>query len=143
MKSNNHIAKAEVSIHAPIEKVWLALTNPALIKKYMFDTTVESDWKEGSDITWKGEFNGKAYEDHGIIESVEPNRHLQYSHTSGSPDGSENGDTHMVDIQLTTVGNETHVALTQDNNADEKAIAESEKNWNMMLSTMKDLLEQN
>jgi hypothetical protein len=31
------------------------MTNPEIIKQYMFGTNVISDWKEGSPIVWKGE----------------------------------------------------------------------------------------
>jgi len=50
MITANNIAKAETTINASADKVWNALTDPALIKKYMFGTTVISDWKEGSKI---------------------------------------------------------------------------------------------
>ena len=142
MKPDNLVANAEISIHVPVTKVWHALTNPALIKKYMFGTTVTSDWHEGSEIMWEGEFNGKPYKDHGVIQKLVPNKHLQYSHTTGANGTSEAGDTHIVDIELTTIGNETHVALEQDHNANEKAREESEKNWNMMLESLKEMLEQ-
>lgn len=142
MKPNDLVANAEISIHAPVTKVWHALTNPALIKKYMFDTTVTSDWKEGSEISWKGEFNGNPYEDHGVIQKMEPNKHLVYTHIAGPKNGTVNG-AHLVDITLTSFGNETHVSLMQDNNSDEKARQESEKNWNSMLATLKELMESN
>jgi hypothetical protein len=29
----------------------------------MFGTTVNSEWREGAPITWKGDWKGKAYED--------------------------------------------------------------------------------
>ena len=35
------------------------LGNPDVIKKYMFGTTVVSDWKQGSEIVWKGEWKGR------------------------------------------------------------------------------------
>ncbi len=53
------IAKASISINASIAKVWDALTNPEVIKQYMFGTEIISDWKEGSPIIWKGEWQGK------------------------------------------------------------------------------------
>ena len=48
MISANNIAKAETTINASADKVWNALTDPGMIKKYMFGTTVISDWKEGN-----------------------------------------------------------------------------------------------
>ena len=43
MIAANHIAKAQKTINASVEKVWDALTNPEMIKKYMFGATVSSD----------------------------------------------------------------------------------------------------
>jgi uncharacterized protein YndB with AHSA1/START domain len=43
----NLIARAQIKIHASQNRVWEALVNPEQIKKYMFDTEVISDWKEG------------------------------------------------------------------------------------------------
>lgn len=54
------IAKASITINAPVAKVWEALVSPAMIKQYMFGTNVVTDWKEGSPIVWRGEWQGKA-----------------------------------------------------------------------------------
>ena len=101
----NVIARASVSVGAPVAKVWDALVNPQTIKQYMFGTTVVSDWKQGSPITWKGEWKGKAYEDKGTILKIQPRRLLQYSHysaLSGLPDTPENH--HTVTIELSEEG---------------------------------------
>jgi uncharacterized protein YndB with AHSA1/START domain len=45
MSLKKFIAKVEIDIVAPIEKVWEALTNPAMIHEYMFGTNVSSNWK--------------------------------------------------------------------------------------------------
>src|SRR5690242_4971014 len=112
------LAKAYTTINAPPAKVWDALVTPATIKKYMFGTDVTSDWKEGSKITWKGEWEGKSYEDHGKILQLKPGKKIQYSHFSpltGKPDIPEN--YHTVTVELSPKGNQTDVHLTQDNNA--------------------------
>ena len=143
MIATNNIAKAQTTINTTSDKVWDALTNPDIIRKYMFGTTVISDWKEGSKIVWKGEWEGKSYEDKGKILRLEPRRSLQYSHFSPTPgldDRPEN--YHIVTIDLTERDNQTAVTLTQDNNADEKAKDHSEKNWKMMLGSLKKLLEE-
>ncbi len=95
-------AKASTTINAPTARVWDALINPTSIKQYMFGTNVTSDWKKGSRILWKGEWEGKAYEDKGVILQIEAQRKLQYSHFSplaGLPDKPEN--YHTVTIELT------------------------------------------
>jgi uncharacterized protein YndB with AHSA1/START domain len=141
-KTVNLIARSSVTIDAPPEKVWDALVTPAAIKQYMFDTNVTSDWKEGSPITWKGEWQGKAYEDKGVIRQFKPNQALQYTHFSplaGLPDKPEN--YHTVSIQLSPDGNRTRVSLTQDNNPTEESRSHSEKNWQMMLDGLKKFVE--
>src|SRR5512136_2795733 len=95
------VAKQSVTINAPASKVWDALTNPAVIKRYMFGTNAISDWKEGSPIVFKGEWQGKTYEDKGMILRLEPQRLLQYSHfspLSGLPDVLEHYHTVTVDL---------------------------------------------
>ncbi len=136
------IAKASISINAPVGKVWDALTNPEVIKQYMFGTNVISDWKEGSPIVWKGVWQGKKYEDKGMILKLEQESLIQYSHfspLSGKPDLPEN--YHTVTVELVSDGAETTVSLSQDNNETEQAREHSEKNWKMMLDGLKKLLE--
>jgi uncharacterized protein YndB with AHSA1/START domain len=140
--TTNLIARSSITIDAPPAKVWNALVTPAAIKQYMFGTNVTSDWKEGSPITWKGEWQGKAYEDKGVIRQFKPNQALQYTHFSplaGLPDRPEN--YHTVSIQLSPDGNRTRVSLTQDNNPTEEARSHSEKNWKMMLDGLKKFVE--
>lgn len=140
--AENYIAKASTKIRASQTDVWSALTDPEKIRQFMFGTNVTSDFKKGSPITWKGEWQGKAYEDKGTILDLDAPRLLRYSHFSplmGKPDRPEN--YHNVTIELKPDGPETNVTLTQDNNATEEAKAHSEKNWTMMLESLKKLLE--
>lgn len=139
---NKFVAKASIYIHASNKKVWDALVDPEQIKKYMFDTEVISEWKEGSPIVWKGVWQGKSYEDKGTILKIEPEHLLRYNHFSplmGKPDMTEN--YHNVTIEISGNKTETTVSLTQDNNETEQAREHSEKNWKMMLEQLKKLLE--
>jgi len=139
----NLIAKASINIDAPREDVWKALVSPKAIKQYMFGTTVVSDWREGGPIVWKGEWQGKSYEDKGVILQLNPERTIQYSHFSplaGVPDRPEN--YHTVTVELSGEGDRTHVALSQDKNASDEERAEAEKNWGMMLDGLKKFVEQ-
>src|SRR4051812_29479293 len=115
------VSKAEVTIGAPVARVWSGLVSPEIIKQYMFGADVVSDWKEGSPIVWKGEYQGKKYEDKGVILKLEPQRVLQYSHfspLSGQPDTPEN--YHIVTIELSERDASTVLSLSQDNNSSEE-----------------------
>jgi uncharacterized protein YndB with AHSA1/START domain len=140
--NKNLLAKASIKINVPIHKVWEALVTPAAIKHYMFGTDAVSDWKEGSPIFWRGEWQGKPYEDKGVILQFRPNRTLKYSHfspLSGMPDKPES--YHTVTIALSDEGMQTGIVLTQDNNDSEEEREHSEQNWGMMLGSMKKYLE--
>lgn len=136
------VAKASVKIKASNDKVWDALVNPEMIRQYMFGTEVVSDWKEGSPIIWKGIWNGKSYEDKGIILKYEMKKNLEFSHFSpltGIPDIPEN--YHKVTYRLSDEGDYTLVSLFQNNNATEKDREHSQKNWETVLTGLKKVLE--
>jgi uncharacterized protein YndB with AHSA1/START domain len=141
--SKDLVAEASTRIAASPETIWHALTDRDTIRKYMFGSNVESDWKEGSAITWQGEWEGRAYEDKGVVQKVQPERMLQYTHFSpltGLPDKPEN--YHTVTIELAEDGSETGVTLRQDGNATEEARDHSQKNWSMMLEGLKKVVEE-
>ncbi len=140
--TEKYVAKAAVSINAPVSKVWNALTNPDLIKQYLFGTHVTTDWKVGSPITYEGVWEGKAYKDKGKILQIEPNKLLVsmfWSALSGLPDVPENYQT--VHYELAPEGRGTKLTLTQDNNATQADADHSTQNWSMVLDGMKQLLE--
>ena len=139
---NSYVARATTTIDVPASKVWDALTKPELIKQYLFDTEVITDWRVGSPITYKGEWEGKAFEDKGKILKFEPEKSLVSTHwspLSGVPDTPEN--YHTVTYELTELNGQTEVTITQDNNATQEEADHSTQNWKTVLEGMKKLLE--
>jgi uncharacterized protein YndB with AHSA1/START domain len=138
----DHVATAEIEIDASPAKVWSALTDPEQIKEYMFGSQVVTDWKEGSRIVWKGEYEGKKYEDKGEIVEIEPERRLKVTHFSpltGEEDRPEN--YHTVLYELEERGGKTGVSLSQDNNSTKEAAEHSQANWEKMLAGLKQVVE--
>ena len=60
---------------------------------------------------------------------------------TGEEDIPEN--YHHVSITLADDGDATRVTLTQDGNSSEEAREHSQKNWEMMLSSLKKFVESN
>jgi uncharacterized protein YndB with AHSA1/START domain len=138
----NLIAEAQIDIAAPPSTVWNALTDPTLIAKYFFGSQVQTDWKPGSPIVWKGQFDGKSYEDRGTILDVEPNRLLRVTHfspMSGQPDEPEN--YHTLTYVLDEHAGNTRVSLSQDNNGTEAEARRATANWTTMLEGLKQTVE--
>jgi uncharacterized protein YndB with AHSA1/START domain len=136
------VAKSNVTIHADAAKVWDALTNPNLVKQYLFGAQAISEWKEGSRITYKGVWQGKPYEDKGVIKKIEPKKRLvstYWSALSGLPDSPENYST--VTYTLDEHNGETTITVTTDNIDTKESADHTESNWNSVLENMKKLLE--
>ena len=87
-------------------------------------------------------WEGKSYEDKGTILKVVSEKLLEstyWSSMAGLVDIPEN--YKKVVYKLEEKNGEILVTITQDNNANEEAKDHSEKNWGMVLSGLKKLLE--
>ena len=147
MQGSEHVQDfpvlASVTINAPTSKVWGALTNPELAKRYLFGTNVITDWKEGAEIRWKGTWEGKSYEDKGTILEIIPEKILKttyWSSIGGLPDKTEN--YKIVTYKLESSGSKTVLTLILENNPSEKEKQHLEQNWKMVLESIKKLVEQ-
>ena len=136
------IAKASINIKAPAWEVWKALTTPELIKQYFFGTEVVSDWKVGSSLQFKGEWEGKEYLDKGAILEIIPQKLFRYNYISsfsGLEDIPENYAN--ISYELSEENGETQLSILQDHVKDEEAKIHSEQNWMYILTELKKLLE--
>ena len=110
----------------------------------MFGAMVTSDWAVGSPIVWIGEWQGRAYEDKGIILQIVRERVLEFSYFSplaGAADLPEN--YHIVTVHLSSDGAQTRVSLRQDNNLTDEARERAERTWGVMLAGLKHFVEHN
>jgi len=136
------VATSEIEVAASAERVWQALTDPEQVAQYFLGSTVESSWKEGSPITWTGEWKGKPYEDKGEVKFVDKPHRLVVTHFSplaGEPDKPEN--YHHLSYELHESNGHTRIVFTQDNNPDEEAAKHSKENWDTMLAGLKKVVE--
>ena len=140
--NNNLTAKATVDIQAPPSAVWKALVTPETIKQYLFGTDTNTDWKPGSPITFTGSWEGKSYEDKGTIITNEKEKQLQYSYWSSFsslPDNPEN--YAIVTFDLQPQAQSTRLTVTQDRCTSEESRQHSGQNWNMVLKSIKEIVE--
>ncbi|MET3143711.1 UNVERIFIED_ORG: uncharacterized protein YndB with AHSA1/START domain [Arthrobacter sp. UYEF10] len=138
----NHVATSTITIEAPADRVWKVITDPAAVKEFMFGADLETDWTEGSPMAWRGEWEGKPYEDKGEILEVDPGRRLVHTHFSplgGQEDKPEN--YHTLTWTLEGQGGATTLTLSQDNNASEDAAEHSKGMWDMLVADVKKIAE--
>jgi len=133
-------ASVSITIQAPIAKIWDHLTRPELIKKYFFGTEIETDWKPGSPICFRGTWEGKAYEDKGKILEFRPQQRLAFlfwSSFSGFPDLPENYQTITYDLH----SEQGNTVLTIRQDCMDKMKEHCEKNWRTVLDGLKKQVE--
>jgi uncharacterized protein YndB with AHSA1/START domain len=77
---------ATVKILAPAGKVWLALTNPALVKQWQYSSDLLTTWEVGTSIVFRNEWNGQGFEQKGTVLEFTPTSRLKYSLFFPGPD---------------------------------------------------------
>jgi uncharacterized protein YndB with AHSA1/START domain len=133
---------SSITIDAPIEDVWKAVTTPALIKRWFFGVDTETDWQVGSPLVHRGEYQGKPYEDRGEILQFDPPKllvHTHWSDVSGKPNNPEH--YQEVSWALAQRNGATELTITERNLPSEEGKAVSEESWRMVLENLKNVLE--
>ena len=140
---HEYSASATISINASSSKVWEALIDPVQVKKYFFNTELQTTWEVGTPIYFKGEWEGKEYQDKGTVHEYLPLQKISYDYWSpfsGLVDTPEN--YQLITYSITS--EETGVLLTvsQSNLDSHDRVTTSVNNWNMVLNSLKVLVEE-
>lgn len=144
------IVQSEIVINASKSKVWDALVNPEKTKIYMFGCETVSDWEIGSELLWRGNYEGKEMVFvKGKIVAIELEKLLKYTVIdpfASYPDIPEN--YLNVTYELSEEGLQTTLTVVQDGF---ETAAEGEKRykdvynngegWNPILTQIKEVAE--
>ena len=129
----------QVYIRATPERLWQAITDPAMTSIYYFGSMIESDFKVGSPLRYK-QADGSLDIDGEVLES-DPPRRLVHSFTTRWEQNDDPPTT--VTWEITQMGSETCLlAVSHTGFTSENATYESVKGgWPMILSGLKTLVE--
>lgn len=72
-------SKVQIEFDIDAKQLWRVLTESKYTKVYMFNCSVESDWLEGSSITWQGNYQGYQAFQKGKVITVKPYELITYS----------------------------------------------------------------
>jgi uncharacterized protein YndB with AHSA1/START domain len=133
----------EIYIKTTPERLWQAITDKEMRRKYTFGVVVESDWKPGS--TYRGMAgSGTVPPTMAILEGenleVDPPRRLVQSFRALWSEDVKREGTSRVSWEIEPVGDSCRLTVTHDQ-LREGANAEIYGGWPQILSGLKTLLE--
>jgi uncharacterized protein YndB with AHSA1/START domain len=146
------IIENSITINAPVATVWDALVNPEQTKQYMFGCETVSDWKPGSELLWKGSYEGNEMVFvKGEILQIQPEKFLEYTTIDPNSNIDDTSENYLrVTYELVPEGDQTILNVTQ---GDYSTVADGERRyqdsynngegWNPILVEIKKLVEGN
>ena len=129
----------EIYIKTTPERLWEAITNPEMRRKYNFGVGVETDWTPGSRYLGVSPLAPAAILEGENLEVDPPRRLVQSFRALWSEDVKREG-TSRVTWEIEPVGDSCRLTVTHDQ-LREEANAELYGGWMMILSGLKTLLE--
>ena len=139
------IISKTVLINASPAKVWAALTEPELMRRWMSEAPIDiiTDWKVGNPITINVGLYKKGFENRGLVLQYEPEKVVAYSHFSSISrleDALENYTN--LEFRLQQEGEETRVILTLSNFPTEVIYKHIAYYWSVAIELLRKFVEQ-
>ena len=111
MKTSDSI----VELLAPARKVWLALTEPDLVKQWQYGSDLLTTWEPGTPIIFRNEWNGEIFEQKGTVLEFVPESRLKYSLFVPRPDLQDIPEHYFfMTYELTERGGRTSLLFRQE-----------------------------
>ena len=131
-----------VIINAPVQKVWEVLTQPELVKLWQYGSDLLTDWKEGSEIKFTTEWEGKIFEQWGKVLEIKPNELIKYSLFAPRP-GLEDkpGNYFIMSYTLSSENGNTKLEIIQEDNRQNAVQEEPQGEENPVLKSLKMIAE--
>lgn len=133
-----------IRINAPLQKVWDILTKPEFVKQWQYGSELLTDWKVGSDIRFKTEWEGKIFEQWGKVLEIQQNKLIKYSLFAPRPDLEDKPENYFVMSYLLIADNEqTKLEIIQNDNRPGAVQEEPQGEENPILQGLKQIAETN
>ncbi|OQP56725.1 SRPBCC family protein [Niastella populi] len=111
------ILTTAVTIDAPANKVFEALTQPALVQQWQFGKTVHTNWVVGETIKFIAEHEGRVQEQWGTILDIRANELLKYNLFTPAPGIEDKQENYNITSYILTNDNgKTQIQLIQVDN---------------------------
>ncbi|WP_300603604.1 SRPBCC family protein [Niabella sp.] len=93
---------SKITIDAPPQKVWDALTLPELVKQWQYGSELKTDWKTGSSIRFTSKWQDQVFEQWGTVLDVQPYQQIIYNLFAPRPDLEDRPEHYFIMRYLLT-----------------------------------------
>ena len=148
--SQSLFVRDDIVIDTPMSIVWDVLVNPEKTRRYMYGCEVVTDWKIGSPVLWKMQYEGQEITPvKGFLIAFDEGKTLEY--TVIDPQGKyEDIPENYLHVTYTLSGEEGKTLLTITQ-GDYATVADGAKRyadtqdgggWSTILAAIKDVAEE-
>jgi uncharacterized protein YndB with AHSA1/START domain len=131
-----------IKIKASVQRVWDILTKPEFVKLWQYGSELLTDWKVGSDIRFKTQWEGKIFEQWGTVLEVRQNELIKYSLFAPRPDLEDKPENYFVmNYILTADSGQTILEIIQNDNRPDAVQRDPQGEENPVLNGMKQIAE--
>ncbi|SHL74502.1 SRPBCC family protein [Flavobacterium chilense] len=131
-----------VLLNAPIEKVWNTLTQPELVKQWQYGSDLITNWKTGSEIRFRNEWEGQVFEQWGTVLEVIPNQKVKYSLFFPRPELEDKPENYFImSYVLSEENNKVKLEIIQEDNRPGAVQEEPQGEENPIIQALKTLIE--
>lgn len=134
---------SQVTIDAPVSKVWDVITKPELVKQWQYGSDLTTDWQVGSDIRFHSEWQGSVYEQWGKVLEVVPHSMVRYSLFAPRPGLEDIPENYFV-MTYTVEEQEDNTILTiemNDNRSGSSVQESADEDGQSILTLLKSIAE--
>jgi uncharacterized protein YndB with AHSA1/START domain len=135
-------ATSAVTINAPREVVWAAVTLAQYVRQWQYDSEVTTDWIVGHPIRFSAEWQGQSFEQWGTVLEFDAPTRLRYSLFAARPgleDLPENYFT--MTYELTDVEDATRLTFIQEDPRETEDVEDDDEKDNPVLNALRDVAE--
>ena len=131
-----------IVLDAPINKIWDTLTQSSLVKQWQYGSDLITDWKAGSEIRFRNEWEGQVFEQWGTVLEVIPNEKIKYSLFFPRPGLEDKPENYFIMSYILSEENgKIKLEIHQEDNRPGAIQEEPQGEENPILQSLKSLVE--
>jgi uncharacterized protein YndB with AHSA1/START domain len=138
------VSTSTITINAPRDVVWDAVTVPQHVRRWQYDSDLTTDWVVGQPIRFRAEWQGQVFEQWGTVLAFDAPNRLRYSLFAPRPGLEDRPENYFtMTYELDTRDGATLVTFIQEDPRDVEAdVVEDEPDEeNPVLIALRDVAE--